>query len=482
MKNLNKTKTILWGILILILLGAVFFPYSIKIVDALTLETVSDFNIHIPFIRLLFEPFLGLLLFFNRSLYPLHEFQLLLYWILLVFSMYRLVQFFSISNKKNRNAFLWQQFLNLPIVGGLWFVAFVVVLFIPLPNNTLVNLSPNAVVVNTHSHTEFSHDGLMSPKKLWKWHQRNGFDAFYITDHNNHNETFDFVEAQRNNEFPNHPLVLCGEEFSGSNHLSLLGLKSKFITRGLNDSVVVAFTKAENGAVLVNHWFDGEHQTLDYYKNLGADGFEIENTGTDRTYSREVFQRIRTFCETNRLLMVGGVDFHGYGNVCSLWNAFEIPGWRKLDSDKKESAILQVLKERDQTKIRVLLYNDRPYYSSKFLLFRPPLTFFAYFRTLNFFQYLSWILWILLLVLLRNKMKSNSKWENNHLIHQIIPASGILGALFLLTLGLHFYFSIKEIENFTEMYLEYSNLLFLIGGIFLFYATLVFFIKKRKHL
>jgi len=214
----------------------------------------------------------------------------------------------------------------------------------PLPNNTIVNNAENTILVNTHSHTEFSHDGLISQEGLWEWHKRNGFDAFFITDHNNHDYTYDFVQAQRNNKFPNEPLVMCGEEFSGSNHLSMLGLKAKFSTKGFSDSTAINLTHAGRGTVIVNHWFDGEQMSLEYYKNLGVDGFEIENTALERTYNRKVYQKIKTFCESHNLVMNGGVDFHGYGNACSLWNAFEIPGWQNLDPASKEAAILEIIK------------------------------------------------------------------------------------------------------------------------------------------
>ncbi|MDZ7605591.1 MAG: hypothetical protein U5K79_08375 [Cyclobacteriaceae bacterium] len=72
--------------------------------------------------------------------------------------------------------------------------------------------------------------------------------------------------------------------------------------------------------------------------------FEIENTATDKRYNREVYHRIKTFCENNGLIMNGGIDFHGYGSVCTLWNAFEIPGWKNMNFQAKEEAILTSLK------------------------------------------------------------------------------------------------------------------------------------------
>jgi hypothetical protein len=478
MKKLNYFPVALVAVILFLF---VIFHYSIHFEDALTKETLSAFGLHIPFSRILFEPFLGILLFFNRSLYALTEFVYVLYWLLILFIGYSVFKSIQIKGRQLRKRFLLRQLANLPLIIGLWFTVLVIMIFIPLPNNTIVNNSANTILVNTHSHTEYSHDGLISQENLWKWHKRNGFDAFFITEHNNHHKTLEFVQAQREHKFPDQPLVMCGEEFSGSNHLSMLGLKENFSTKGSSDSMVIAFTRSGNGAVIANHWFDGERKTLEYYKNLGVDGFEIENSATDRFYDRKVYQKIKDFCESNNLIMNGGLDFHGYGNVCSLWNAMEIPGWQNLDPASKEEAILNIIKTRDQNKLKVVLYIDRPYYVKKNLFFRPLLTFVNYFRTLNFYQVLSWIVWITCFSVIGRRL-SNTMETKQFGPQRLAPFFGVLGALFLLGLGFTYFFRIKEVEDFTEMYKEYSVLLFYVGSGMLVYSGFVTyrFFKQKE--
>lgn len=50
---------------------ALFFHLEIHIIDALSLKTVPEYDIHIPILRIIFEPILGLLLYLNRAIYPL---------------------------------------------------------------------------------------------------------------------------------------------------------------------------------------------------------------------------------------------------------------------------------------------------------------------------------------------------------------------------------------------------------------------------
>ena len=480
MKKMLKNP---WGVAgmmvaVMVVLSTVFH-YPVRIIDALTLEPQADFSIRISIWRVLFEPVVGLLLYFNRALYPLNEIVQLLPWFLIIFFALGIRKGFVIKREKGSlKGFALRQLANLPLIFGLWFTLFVVLIFVPLPNNTIVNKNPDRVLVTTHSHTEWSHDGLISQKRLWEWHRRNGFDAFFITDHNNHDHTLDFKEAQRNGAFPMEPLVMCGEEFSGSNHLSLLGLQHKFSTHGLPDSTVVDTVRNNGGAVIVNHWFDGQHNTMAYYRDLGVDGFEIENTATDRAYDRKVYEQIKAFAKENNLILNGGLDFHGYGNVCSLWNAFDIPGWHRMTPEDKERSILNIIRNRDQARLSVLLYHDRAYYENKNLFFRPVITFFNYFRTLNPMQVLSWALWVALFVMIKRQFSHTQKAARVCRGNVLLPLAVFAGSLLMLGFGIFYHMKIAEVAGSdNDIYLEYSHLFFMAGGILLLYSMIILYFR-----
>ena len=478
MNKMNiKTKQILIPSILIVLISIIsnIFHYTIHIEDAIKLEPLSEYGIAISIWRILFEPIIGILLFFNRALYSIDELMYTLVWVLLAFLIYSIYK--SIIAKENKSKFIIAQVVNAPLILGLWFTLFVVIAFIPLPNNTIVNNSAESVLVNTHSHSEFSHDGLITQQGLWEWHKRNGFDAFFITEHNNHNRTLDFVQAQRNNEFQIEPLVMCGEEFSGSNHLSLLGLKRKFSTRGYADSTTIDSVRANNGAVIVNHWFDGKHKSLGYYKNIGVDGFEIINSATERVYNRDLYKEMKEYCKNNNLIMNGGVDFHGYGNACSIWNSFEIPNWDILDPDRKEEAILNIIRSRDQSKMKVLFYKDRPYYDSTDLLYSPIFTLFNYFRTLNFYQLISWIIWISIFTAI--KTYRDSRFNERLSANKLLSIGSLLSGLFMILLGLSYYMRIENVIGFTEMYEEYSTILFYVGFALLIYSSITIYFRNK---
>lgn len=473
----KKLFTVSAILTVLIVLVSWAFHYTVHIENALTHQPESGFMLESSLWRTVFEPFLGLLLYFNRAYYAIDEFTMVLAWSIAVFIIYSLLLYFRKESKRLKFRFLLSQLFNLVLLVGIWFSLFVFIIFIDLPNDRMVNETSDWVLVTTHSHTEFSHDGLISEEGLLKWHHRNGFDAFFITDHSNHGATLKFVNSRIGKEQEGEPVVFCGEEFSGTNHMSLLGLKSDFITRGQSDSAVIALARTDGAAILVNHWFDGEHKTLEYYKSLGVDGFEIENTATDKRYNREVYQRIRTFCETNRAIMNGGLDFHGYGSACTLWNAFNIPGWKSLSYDEKLNSIVRIIKARDQSKLKVLLLNDRPYYDQKALFLSPLKTLFNYFRTLGFFQVLSWVCWIFLFAFLNYL---SAKGTREYSCKRIATVLGVLASLFLISLGLIYFGRIQHVAEFTRMYPEYGRLLLLAGFPFLIFSGILAYFRIYK--
>ena len=341
-----------------------------------------------------------------------------------------------------------------------------------MPNNTIVNNSKDKVLVTTHAHTEFSHDGLISQENMWKWHKRNGFDAFFITDHANHQKSLEFANKQRDGAFPITPLAMVGQEHSGSNHMSLLGLNGKFDTKGMSDQKVIDTVHHYGGAVIINHWFDGKGKEKELYAKMGADGFEIENAGKDLYYDRNLFNELKAYCEENGLSMVGGLDFHGYGKMCSMYNALNIPNWDQLKPKDKEQHILDILKKGNQKKIQVLIYKDRPFYEKKKLTIRPFLTSINYFRTLNFYQVFSWAVWLALVQLICNKRKIRIGDRNKKIMY-----FSLVSALFLLGLGAIYYFRGMAVKGYSEVYSEYSGLLLPIGLGLLTYTVIVAYFR-----
>lgn len=472
MERTRIQKFIVVILILFIFLLATVFHFQIHFEDALTLMPAPDFGLSISPWRTIFEPILGPLLYYNRGLYALQELPLAFGWVLLFFMGFGLIKTFRKKTFSEKKIYIFGQLANLPLVLGICFAFFVLILFIPMPNNTIENNSKDKLLVTTHAHTEFSHDGLTSQENMWKWHKRNGFDAFFITDHANHQKSLEFANKQRERAFPMTPLVMVGQEYSGSNHMSLLGLNGKFDTKGMSDQKVIDTVHHYGGAVIVNHWFDGKGKEKELYAKMGADGFEIENAGKDLYYDRNLFNELKSYCQENGLSMIGGLDFHGYGKMCSMYNALTIPNWEQLKPREKEQQILEILKKGNQEKIQVLIYKDRPFYEKKNLGIRPFLTLINYFRTLNLNQVFSWALWLVLIQLICSKSKIRIGDSNKKIVY-----FSLIGALFLLSLGAIYYFRGMAVKGYSKVYSEYSGILLPIGSTLFLYAVVVLYFR-----
>ena len=180
--------------------------------------------------------------------------------------------------------------------------------------------------------------------------------------------------------------------------------------------------------------------------------------------------------------MNGGLDFHGYGNVCSIWNAFYIPNWKSLTPIDKEKAIIQIIKNHKQNKLKVLVYKDRPFYDTESLFLSPIFTLFYYFRTLNFWQILSWIFWIILFVIIKSQINVHHELRTKFSINKSLPFISFLGSIFLIVLGFVYNYKIKDIVGFTKMYDEYSTVLFYVGFSLFFYSAIVLAVRKKTKI
>lgn len=170
--------------------------------------------------------------------------------------------------------------------------------------------------------------------------------------------------------------------------------------------------------------------------------------------------------------MIGGLDFHGYGRVCSLYNALKIPNWSNLGHGSKEQAILDILKNGPQEEIKILVYKDRPFYSKTNLFFRPFVTVVNYFRTLNLWQVFSWVFWLLLF-----------QFAGKHFKRVLFPPKirlvslALASAIFMIVLAFIYYFKGEAIKGYSEVYSEYSFLLGPIGLILLLYTLVVAYLR-----
>jgi hypothetical protein len=204
------------------------------------------------------------------------------------------------------------------------------------PMLALAGVEPGELVVDFHSHTNVSHD----VRNTWmrgfdteanrRWHNRAGFDAVFITDHNTVAGLK--VPSQR----PNQPVICPGIEVSAwRSHIVLLGdslpvdrsrynhsLDALLRLLRVSDSTYGALSVASLPEYRRNHW-----GRLDTLVAAGLDGFEIVNAAPKanelvRTDRDSVVRLARS---RNRFV-VGVNDSHGWGATSMVWSLVRATG------------------------------------------------------------------------------------------------------------------------------------------------------------
>jgi predicted metal-dependent phosphoesterase TrpH len=258
-------------------------------------------------------------------------------------------------------------------------------LFLPFPAPHL-NAPKSFEITDFHSHTFYSHDGLVSPKTNLFYHDNLGFTSFYDTEHG-HTAGFDKFPADKRLT-----TVYPGMQVSTTERVSLLVLADKPYDGELyrNKSVkeVIDLAHSNGFIVVCPHWWKWRYFTWQQLYDFGLDGFEIYNAGY-RKFSPEERRRMIDFCKQKNLLMTGSTDWHGWGYLSNVWTAVERPaGSQVLD--------FQSLRKHITTKVLVLqrpgeiqgLFRD---------VFEPFVGCYYYFGSIGKRQAFYWIIWLLLL-------------------------------------------------------------------------------------
>jgi hypothetical protein len=229
----------------------------------------------------------------------------------------------------------------------------------------------------------YSHDNLSTPSSSLRFHKTQGYDSFFITEHN-HTKGFDkFPENVKYKEvFPGvqmqtkdkvSVLLLSGVQFDGDEY------KDKTLKE------IIEKAHQNDMLVLMPHWWKWHRQSLQELVDSGIDGFEIYNCGY-RYLTKKELKEIIKISEENNLLMAGSTDWHGWGYMTDVWTVFDInPGANLKD----------ILDKKPQT--QVLLYRQEQSASVLRFVFEPFMAFYYYIKNADVISVLSLMVWIMLL-------------------------------------------------------------------------------------
>jgi hypothetical protein len=266
-------------------------------------------------------------------------------------------------------------------LGVLGLVAAAVLLPRPVPRIAVADAT--LTVLDYHAHTQASHDGRSrwTANRVLRWHARQGFEATYITDHNQV-----YVGASRG------PIALLpGVEWSvHRQHVLALGPAREIIREDFSrttERMLGVFSEIDRqGAIAIaalpeywrNYW-DG----LEAIVEAGVHGFEIMDCSPKSlAFPRNARRRVVRLAMANGLLVVGGSDNHGWGAVTCVWNLAS-PGASGIAANRVIARTI------------ALRQSEGPAWAAA--VTQPALMF----RTLSWSERISWLTWIAVILIYR---------------------------------------------------------------------------------
>jgi hypothetical protein len=368
--------------LVVLLLATAIHPLS-PIVDAVTGSAPGDVDLERPILYVMFAPLsntLDALTFFSQS----RAEWAVAVWILVLAAWGAL--------RRSETPLTWRRRTARALVGpGVLILLAVAAVLLPRP---VPRLTTDAIVggaggtvIDYHAHTKASHDGRpgWTLAKLAEWHERQGFEASYVTDHN--------VVYDGSLPVPEGTSIslLPGVEWSvHQQHVVAIGPVEPVSRDSFQGSTarmlrIFAAIERQGGLSIASlpeywryHWND-----LGAFVVAGVDGFEIVNCAPKAlAFPSDLRRQVFTLAGSHDLMVVGASDNHGWGQVTCVWNV-SLPGAQGFHTNRVFARPLALVQGDWQPWTAAA---TQPW----FLL-----------RSLSWSERASWLTWVVIILLYR---------------------------------------------------------------------------------
>lgn len=431
-----------------------------KIIDIISNTPLEGYKLSIPLTQYLFEPFWALAqLFLSFENIPAQIISWLI-WLLIIVT--------GVIWFKKREIWITLKAIFITFILFILFLLYTVLF--PFPLHKIRLLRNDILLADFHNHTYYSHDGIATVNENNTWHISCGFNCWAITDH----DTIDGYLPMKNAcaQVPQKSVIIPGVEISDKygNHLLILGT-FKNISGGRETAEIVSEAHKENACVIVAHiWTNSFRNNLPIYKDLeylkfcGVDGFEIYSREKKPLFP-EYQKELINFCKKNNLVMLGGTNWHGWGNYNTIWTAIELPGWQEMSEEEISKKIVKMIQSRKRHSFKVLMKSTiRPVVKP---FFAPFIVLFLYFTQLSTYQLLSWVVWIIVFYFVIKVFKKLSIKERKAIINFRIALLSVM----LLIESLIFIIKWSAVKSYNKVLLElfflFSIMAIISIGIFL---------------
>lgn len=398
-----------WALAVPVLVGASALVPASPIRDARTLGEVPEATLVLPGAYVLLAPVSKLL--DTLTLLSLRQHVVLWLTLLAVFALWwwRRGRIVPASVTPARRAVRHAARMGLALVGLV--AVYAAAILMPRPMAAL-QLTPEIVAIDFHTHTQHSHDGRWNwtAEDVRRWHADAGYSAAYVTDH----RSFDGArEGWANNPalsgqgtvlLPAIEVVWKGE------HVNILDADRAYagiLTPSLRDVDEEALRLASSipgKEPLVIETLPGDLDRMIPARGPGTAGVRaielVDGAPKGLGQVRRERPRILHLADSLNLALVSGSDSHGWGHVAQAWTLMRLPGWRGSTPDALSDAISNVLRRGGVRATRVVERWIPDTDSGLRLPLTVPIVLWGMLRTLTPEERVMWIVWSAAAVLL----------------------------------------------------------------------------------
>jgi hypothetical protein len=275
-----------------------------------------------------------------------------------------------------------------------------------------LDVGPDVLALDVHSHTKYSHDGRpdWTPEDNRAWHRGAGFGAAYITDH----RTFEGArDAWANNPansgedvvlLPGIEVVWKGE------HVNVLdadravrGLLTPTL-RDIDEEALRMASLVRGAEPVLVETLPGDLSRMIPATGPGTPGVRavelIDGAPRGLGQGRRERRRILHLADSLNLALVAGSNHHGWGHTAAGWTLMYLPGWRGAPPTELASAVTTVLRSGGSRATKVVERYVADTESGIRLLLTAPLVVWGMMRTLSTDERVVWLAWALAIFLL----------------------------------------------------------------------------------
>ncbi len=365
--------------LVVLLLATAIHPLS-PLIDAVTGSTPGDVDLERPVTYVLVAPLSNTLDALTFLSQPRAEWALAV-WILALAALGAL--------RRSETPLTWRRRTTRALVGpGVLVLLAVAAVLLPRPVPRLTTEGTvGGTVMDYHAHTNASHDGRpgWTLAKLAAWHERQGFEASYVTDHNViYDGSLPVPEGTSINLLPGVEWSVYGQHVVAIGPVEPLPRDS---FQGTTARMIRIFAAIERqgGLSIASlpeywryHWDD-----LGAFVVGGVDGFEIVNCAPKALgFPSKLRRQVLTLAGSHDLMVVGASDNHGWGKVTCVWNV-SLPGAQGFHTNRVFARPLALVQGDGWSWAAAV---SQPWYML---------------RSLSWSERASWLTWVVIILLYR---------------------------------------------------------------------------------